>query len=199
MRPWRCATWPRRTGPARSSDLSRRFQVVSEGSGLQPGPSTINHSEQGEIPLSLPPLSLAARTALLDELHVGVMSVTAGPDRAPLTTPVWYLAEPDGRIHVITGGRTRKATLLRTAGRAALCVQDERSPYRSVTVEGAVTVSTVDPDIRRRIAERYLDPDAASVYLSMTAPEEPQMVLVTLVPERYMTADFGPLLVAMAQ
>ncbi|MDP9867829.1 hypothetical protein J2S55_007095 [Streptosporangium brasiliense] len=60
-------------------------------------------------------------------------------------------------------------------------------------------MSTVDPDIRRRIAERYLDPDAASVYLSMTAPEEPQMVLVTLVPERYMTADFGPLLVAMAQ
>ena len=47
---------------------------------------------------------------------------------------------PAVRLNAITGGSTRKAAAIRAAGRFSLCAQDERPPYKYVTVEGPVTI-----------------------------------------------------------
>ena len=78
-------------------------------------------------------MSRAEREAFLAETHVAILSV-AEPGRGPLAIPVWYEYEPGRDVRIVTGGKSRKMTLLRAAGRATLCVQDEKPPYRYVTV-----------------------------------------------------------------
>lgn len=56
------------------------------------------------------------REAFLAEPYVGVLSVTAEPDRAPLTTPIWYVYRPGGLVKVITAPLARKARLIEQAG-----------------------------------------------------------------------------------
>lgn len=73
--------------------------------------------------------------------HVAVLSVARGGDRPPHTTPVWYAYEPGGEVTFFTGTqgrRSRKADLVREAGRLSLTVQREDFPYGYVTVEGSV-------------------------------------------------------------
>jgi hypothetical protein len=73
--------------------------------------------------------------------HVAVLSVARGGDRPPHTTPVWYAYEPGGEVTFFTGTqgrRSKKADLLREAGRLSLTVQREDFPYGYVTVEGSV-------------------------------------------------------------
>lgn len=60
---------------------------------------------------------------------------------APHTTPVCYAYEPGGEVTFFTGTqgrRSRKADLVREAGRLSLTVQREDFPYGYVTVEGSV-------------------------------------------------------------
>ena len=135
----------------------------------------------------------AACEAFLAGLHVGVVAV-AEPGRAPLAVPVWYAYEPGGAVRFATAASSRKTALLRAAGRASLCAQDEAPPYRYVTVEGPVTI--LEPDFERdvrAVAIRYLGPDMAEAYLAMTAAERAANpnVLVELAPERWLSADFG--------
>jgi len=46
---------------------------------------------------------------------VGVLSVTAEPERAPLTTPIWYEYQPGGLVKVITAAGQRKVRLIEEA------------------------------------------------------------------------------------
>ena len=41
-------------------------------------------------------LSVADREQFLAEPHIAALSVAAGPDRGPLTLPIWYQYEPGG-------------------------------------------------------------------------------------------------------
>src|SRR5512144_2290748 len=106
------------------------------------------------------------REAFLADVHVAVISI-AEEGRGPLAVPVWYMYEPGGVVRFTTGGGSKKADLLRRAGRMSLCVQTESPPYKYLTVEGPITIGT--PDFERdlrRVAHRYLGEQMGEAYLA---------------------------------
>ena len=135
-------------------------------------------------------MSKAEREAFLAETRPGILSV-AEPGRGPLAVPIWYAYEPGGVVRIVTGKGSRKARLLRTAGRASLCVQTETAPYSYVTVEGPVVLGPFDEERDvRAMAFRYLGAELGEAYLALTAPERAENVLVTLTPERWWSVDY---------
>ncbi len=137
-------------------------------------------------------MTKAEREAFLADVRVAVISV-AEPGRGPLTVPVWYRYQPGGDICFVTGGRSKKADLIRRAGRLSLCVQTETAPYQYVSVEGPVTIA--EPDFERdirEVAHRYLGEQMGEMYLQMTAEEraEAANVLVRITPQRWLTVDY---------
>lgn len=67
-------------------------------------------------------LSRTEREQFLAEPHVAALAVNAGEkgDRAPLAVPIWYQYVPGGDIWIMTGRDSRKADLIRAAGRFTL-------------------------------------------------------------------------------
>ena len=130
------------------------------------------------------------RETFLAGLHVAVISI-ADDGRGPLTLPIWYSYEPGGVVRFVTGGGSKKAALLRKAGRLSLCVQTETAPYQYVSIEGPVTVGA--PDFERDVramAHRYLGEQMGEMYLQMTADERINSILVSVTPERWITVDY---------
>jgi PPOX class probable F420-dependent enzyme len=143
-----------------------------------------------EVAMSLA-MSKTQREAFLAATHVAIVSV-AETGRGPLTVPVWYRYEPGGVVRFVTAGTSRKADLLRRAGRASLCVQTETAPYQYVSVEGPVTIA--EPDLEhdiREIAYRYLGEQMGEMYLQLTAEDRANAILVCLTPERWLSVDYG--------
>jgi len=134
-------------------------------------------------------MSRAEREAFLAGVHVGVLSVAAVDGGGPLAVPVWYSYQPGGTVDVITGGSTRKAAAIRAAGRFSLCAQDERPPYKYVTVEGPVTVEEAKHDERLDLARRYLGLEGGDAYVS-AVPTAGQVVF-RMTPERWLTVDYS--------
>ena len=132
------------------------------------------------------------REAFLAEPHVGVLSVTAEADRAPLTTPIWYEYQPGGLLKVITAPGARKARLIKETGRFALCAQRaEVDDYRYVSVEGPVT--EIRPTSKRErfdMAARYMGPDRATDYVNATEKTEAGNIAIHMRPERWNTFDY---------
>ena len=85
------------------------------------------------------------REAFLADVHVGIISIVE-EGKGPLTVPIWYAYDAGGDLRIMTGRESRKGRLLAQAGRFSLCVQTETSPYKYVSVEGAI-VSTEAADI----------------------------------------------------
>ncbi|WP_437097664.1 pyridoxamine 5'-phosphate oxidase [Streptomyces flavidovirens] len=112
---------------------------------------------------------------------------------APLLVPVWYAYEPGGEVVVQTGRETLKARLIGAAGRFSICVQDERPPYRYVSVSGPVVRVTdpVDPAGRAAMTHRYLPPGEAAAYLRATEAQLTDDITFHMRPERWRTADFS--------
>jgi hypothetical protein len=136
-------------------------------------------------------MSKAEREAFLAGVHVAVISIPED-GRGPLTVPIWYGYEAGGGVRFVTGGASKKAALLRNAGRLSLCVQTETAPYRYVSVEGSATFG--QPDFERdvrAIAHRYLGAQMGEMYLQMTAEERTNSILVTVTPERWITVDYA--------
>ena len=139
-------------------------------------------------------MSRNEREAFLAATHVAAVSV-ADPGHGPLTVPVWYRYEPGGTVHFVTGTTSRKARLIRDAGRIGLCVQTETPPYKYVSIEGPATFGEPDPERDvREVAIRYLGKEVGEQYLAMTAVEPEPMVLVILKPERWYSVDYSKLL-----
>jgi PPOX class probable F420-dependent enzyme len=136
-------------------------------------------------------MTAAERERFLADPHVGVLSVAAEGDRAPLAMPVWYLYEPGGEITFATGQDSRKMALIRKAGRVSLVVQNEQLPYGYVSVEGVVTsVQQAHPEQRRALAERYLGPEGGAQYLDSTRDVAHTMEVVSVRPERWLSRDY---------
>jgi PPOX class probable F420-dependent enzyme len=132
------------------------------------------------------------REAFLAETRVGIVSI-AEAGRGPLTVPVWFAYEPGGVVRFVTGGASRKAKLLRAAGRLSLCVQTEAPPYKYASVEGPARIVGAPDHERdvRAIAIRYLGPQMGEMYLTMTAEQHAGAVLVEFTPERWLTVDYA--------
>ena len=138
-------------------------------------------------------MSRAEREAFLAATHVGLVAI-AEPGRGPLAVPIWYRYEPGGALHFVTGARSRKAELIRAAGRIGFCVQSEQPPYRYVSVEGPTAFG--EPDYERdvrAVAIRYLGEQMGQMYLTMMAADPEPTVLVTVKPERWYSVDYSKL------
>lgn len=128
-------------------------------------------------------------TFLSDVPRVGVLSVDA-PDRAPVSSPVWYTFEPDGSISFSVATDSQKTRLLRAAGRATMCVQSETPPYSYVSVEGVVDdLGASSDESRRSRAHRYLGADLGEAYFASTR-DTPDLTF-TLRPERWASVDYS--------
>src|ERR1700733_2098846 len=134
-------------------------------------------------------MSRAEREELLAGGHLGVLSVASGDAPGPLSIPVWYTYQPGGTVNVSTGKNTRKARAIRSAGRFSLCAQDERPPYKYVTVEGPAT-SQDPPDAERlELARRYLGAEGGDAFLAAN-PSDNQ-VMIRMTPEHWLSVDYG--------
>jgi nitroimidazol reductase NimA-like FMN-containing flavoprotein (pyridoxamine 5'-phosphate oxidase superfamily) len=112
-------------------------------------------------------MSAAERDDFLAGVHVGVLSAAIGSASRTLAVPVWYGYQPGGLLTVLTGRRSRKAAVIRAAGRFGLCVQDDSPPYRYVSVEGPVVrEEELDPAERLAMARRYLGSAGGNRYVA---------------------------------
>lgn len=140
-------------------------------------------------------MSEQERQAYLAGRHVGVLSVGRDGGRPPLAIPIWYGYEPGGNVTFFTGTEAQKVALLRAAGVASFCVQDEQPPYKYVTVEGTVTGMDQSPTAEQllAIARRYLPEDQAQGLVAGTLAGSGgyEPVLITVRPDRWLTADFS--------
>ncbi len=134
-------------------------------------------------------MSRAELEEFLAELHVGVLSVTLADSASPLTVPIWYTYSPGGTVNVSTGRDTRKAAAISAAGRFSLCVQDERPPYKYVTVAGPVVIDDASAAERLELARRYLGTEGGDAF--MAANPDGNQVMIRMTPENWLTADFG--------
>jgi PPOX class probable F420-dependent enzyme len=134
-------------------------------------------------------MSREERERFLAGVHVGVLSVASADAGGTLAVPVWYGYEPGGTVNVITGAGTRKAVAVRAAGRFSLCAQDERPPYKYVTVEGPVTIEEASHDERLELARRYLGPEGGDAYISAN-PAGGQIVF-RMSAESWLTVDYS--------
>ncbi len=134
-------------------------------------------------------MSREEREQFLAGVHVGVLSVASVDGGGPLAVPVWYAYQPGGPVSVITGSGTRKAAAIRAAGRFSLCAQDERPPYKYVTVEGPVTVEAASHDERLELARRYLGAEGGDAYVAAN-PTGGQIVF-RMTPEHWLSVDYS--------
>jgi PPOX class probable F420-dependent enzyme len=100
---------------------------------------------------------------LLELPFVAVLA-TYRRDGTILLSPVWHEWRDDG-FHVVTGSRNVKAQHLRRDPRASIVVCDDGPPYRGIEVRANTRLSMPeDRSIIRRIATRYLGPEAGEQY-----------------------------------
>ena len=137
------------------------------------------------------------RQEFLAEPRVGVLSVAGDDGRPPLTMPTWYGYQPGGEITFFTGTqgrRARKTRLIERAGVVSLCVQRGEFPYKYVTVEGTIVRADRPPAAEQMVAvaRRYLPEELARGFVeSELASPSGELVLFTIRPDRWLTADFG--------
>lgn len=128
-----------------------------------------------------------ARRAFLAEARIGILAIQRD-GKGPLALPVWYDLDGDDVV-VSMSGSSAKAQLLARFGRATLTVQDERPPYRYVSVEGPVVLDRTPHDVTA-LAVRYLGQEQGERYGAANPPDG-DTVLARLTPERWLTCDYG--------
>ena len=134
-------------------------------------------------------MSRAEREEFLAGVHVAVLSVAAPDDRGPLTAPVWYTYQPGGTVNVSTGRSTRKAQAIAAAGRFSLCAQDERPPYKYVTVEGPAVIEDATDAERLELARRYLGIEGGDAFIA--ANPGGSQVMIRMTPEHWLSRAYS--------
>lgn len=98
-------------------------------------------------------------------------------DGSPLVTPIWFLFEADeqaGQIYFTPREKSEWFACLRRDPRVALSIDEQPLPYRKVIAEGRAELEyDVGQDhlwreLYRRMAERYVPPEAAAAYIQNT-------------------------------
>jgi PPOX class probable F420-dependent enzyme len=140
-------------------------------------------------------MTVGERQAFLAQVHVAVVAVAGEDGRGPLAVPLWYGYRPGGEVSLITARDSPKTTLIRRAGRIALCVQATELPYRYASAEGPVTAieDTVTVEQRRALASRYLGPEGADAYIASDPGATERMARILMRPEHWLTRDYTKL------
>ena len=98
------------------------------------------------------------------ELPLVAVLATYRRDGTVLLSPVWHEWRDSG-FNVVTRSRDVKAAHLRRDPRASIVVCDDSPPYRGLELRASARLSTPDDrSIVRRIATRYLGPEAGERY-----------------------------------
>jgi hypothetical protein len=136
--------------------------------------------------------STKERESFLAEPHIAAPSVSAGPDRGPLTVPIWYQYEPGGEVWILTEAASRKAQLIEEAGRFSLMVERVAPTTRYVSVEGPVTRTIPETDeLLLEITERYLPPGQVQDYPKRARAELGAQIVIHMRPQRWLSSDLG--------
>jgi Pyridoxamine 5'-phosphate oxidase len=139
-------------------------------------------------------LTKSEREEFLAEPHVAALSVSAGPDRGPLTVPIWYQYTPGGQPWLLTGLNSRKHKLIEEAGRFSLMAERVEPSVRYVSVDGTVAgVDTATDDQLVEMSARYVPPDRLDGYLAFARESYGDQVVIYLQPEHWLSADLGAL------
>lgn len=121
------------------------------------------------------------------ELPLVAVLATYRRDGTVLLSPVWHEWRGNG-FNVVTGHRDVKAVHLRRDPRASIVVCDDDPPYRGLEVRARARLSIADDrSIVRRIASRYLGPEAGEQYAE-TAQDD---LLLRLEPGELRAWDFA--------
>jgi PPOX class probable F420-dependent enzyme len=100
----------------------------------------------------------------LGELRLLAVLATYRQDGTVLLSPVWHEWR-DGGFDVVTGSRDVKAAHLRRDPRASIVVCEHCPPYRGVELRCRAQLLTGGAhDAVKRIASRYLGPEAGAAY-----------------------------------
>lgn len=133
----------------------------------------------------MPVLTPEERDEFLDAPGVLLRIAVVRADGSPLVTPIWHVHE-EGAIWFTPRERSEWFGCLRRDPRVALCIDEDVAPYRKVVVEGdAELVHDLGEDDAwrdryRRIACRYVPPDAAEAYVQNTIAERRGLYRVVL-------------------
>ncbi|MFJ4683921.1 pyridoxamine 5'-phosphate oxidase family protein [Streptomyces sp. NPDC091377] len=139
-------------------------------------------------------LSREERELFLAEPHIAALSVDAGAGRAPLTVPIWYGYEPGGDAWILTPKDSRKDELIKAAGRFTLMVDRVEPTVKYVSVEGPVIDHKPGTtEILREISTRYLPAEKLEEYIEFSLNNHGESVVITMRPERWLSADLGAL------
>src|SRR5690242_7958796 len=104
---------------------------------------------------------------LLELPRVAVLA-TYRRDGTVLLSPVWHEWHDNG-FNVVTGSGGVKAQHLRRDPRASIVVCEDDPPYRGLELRATAHLSVPeDRSIIRRIATRYLGPEAGGQYAEAT-------------------------------
>jgi PPOX class probable F420-dependent enzyme len=123
---------------------------------------------------------------LLELPRVAVLA-TYRRDGTVLLSPVWHEWRDTG-FNVVTGARDVKARHLRRDPRASIVVCDDGPPYRGLELRASARLSTPeDQSILRRIATRYLGPEAGERYAETSGDG----LLIRLEPGEVRAWDFA--------
>jgi PPOX class probable F420-dependent enzyme len=123
----------------------------------------------------------------LAELPLLAVLATGRQDGTVLLSPVWHEWR-DGGFTVVTGSRDVKAAHLRRDPRASIVLCEHSPPYRGVEVRCRAKLATTGvDDAVRRIASRYLGPDAGAAYADGAADD----LIIRLEPGELRAWDFA--------
>lgn len=126
----------------------------------------------------MPQLSLEEREAFLEAPGILMRIGTVREDGRPLVTPIWFIHEDDA-IYFTPREKSEWFGCLRRDPRVSLCIDEQPHPYRKVLIDGVaelvfdVGADAEWRDLYRRIACRYVPPDAADAYIRNTI-EQPR-------------------------
>lgn len=111
---------------------------------------------------------------------------TYGGDGLVRLSPVWF-EWWEGGFNVAIGVNDVKSRHLRRDARASVVVAEVEPPLRGLEVRGSARLMPQNPDVDRRIVERYVAADRVDEYLAALPPG----VLVRLEPGELRAWDFS--------
>jgi PPOX class probable F420-dependent enzyme len=116
-----------------------------------------------------------SQRAFLDETHYAVVG-TLNHDGSIHQTVVWFLREGD-ELRFSLGVASVKAANLRRNPTITLTVEDGQ---RYLTLSGTATIGPADQELRHRLAQRYLGPERAEVWLRQSPDAERASVRIAV-------------------